>query len=77
LCFGFILAVCILEVKNCLFDFLEAAFAPLPRTARGQPIVLNGRADKKTFLYVHGSNVFLRNIEVGLALETIILCMFL
>ncbi|KAF6021051.1 WDR1 [Bugula neritina] len=42
---------------------LKAAFAPLPRTARGQPIVLNGRADKKTFLYVHGSNVFLRNIE--------------
>ena len=38
--------------------------AALPRTVRGQPMIISGKEDKKTILYAHGSNIYIRNIEV-------------
>ena len=43
---------------------LASIFASLPRTTRGQPIVLGGDPKGKTFLYTNGNSVFTRNIEV-------------
>lgn len=44
--------------------FVEAVFATLPKTVRGQPMIISGKQDKKTFLYTHGNSVYIRNIEV-------------
>jgi len=38
-------------------------FAALPRTQRGQPIVLGGDPKGKNFLYTNGNSVIIRNIE--------------
>ncbi|XP_046990675.1 actin-interacting protein 1 [Schistocerca americana] len=38
-------------------------FASLPRTQRGQPIVLGGDPKGKNFLYTNGNSVIIRNIE--------------
>uniref|UniRef100_A0A1B6EZP9 Actin-interacting protein 1 n=1 Tax=Cuerna arida TaxID=1464854 RepID=A0A1B6EZP9_9HEMI len=38
-------------------------YATLPRTARGQPIVLGGDPKGKNFLYTNGNSVIIRNIE--------------
>ncbi|KAL1461033.1 hypothetical protein WDU94_012966 [Cyamophila willieti] len=38
-------------------------FATLPRTQRGQPIVLGGDPKGKNFLYTNGNSVIIRNIE--------------
>jgi hypothetical protein len=43
---------------------LASIFASLPRTTRGQPIVLGADPKGKTFLYTNGNSVFIRNIEV-------------
>ena len=42
----------------------EYIFATLPRTQRGQPIVLGGDPKGKNFLYTNGNSVIIRNIEV-------------
>lgn len=39
------------------------AFASLPRTQRGTPIVLGGDPKGKNFLYTNGNSVYIRNIE--------------
>ena len=44
--------------------FLASVLASLPRTTRGQPIVLGADPKGKTFLYTNGNSVFIRNIEV-------------
>jgi hypothetical protein len=44
---------------------LASVFASLPRTTRGQPIVLGADPKGKTFLYTNGNSVFIRNIEVS------------
>lgn len=38
-------------------------YASLPRTNRGQPIVLGNDPKGKNFLYVNGNSVFIRNID--------------
>ncbi|XP_037909173.1 actin-interacting protein 1 isoform X2 [Hermetia illucens] len=38
-------------------------YATLPRTQRGQPIVLGGDPKGKNFLYTNGNSVIIRNIE--------------
>ncbi|XP_005098277.1 actin-interacting protein 1 [Aplysia californica] len=42
---------------------LKKTYASLPRTVRGQPIVINGDPKEKNFLYCNGNNVFIRNIN--------------
>ncbi|XP_059174780.1 WD repeat-containing protein 1-B-like isoform X2 [Physella acuta] len=42
---------------------LRSTYASLPRTARGQAIVINGDPKGENFLYCNGSNVFIRNIK--------------
>ncbi|CAF3475568.1 unnamed protein product [Rotaria socialis] len=42
---------------------LTSILASLPRTTRGQPIVLGADPKGKTFLYTNGNSVFIRNIE--------------
>lgn len=37
----------------------------MPRTQRGQPIVLGGDPKGKNFLYTNGNSVIIRNIEVS------------
>lgn len=49
-------------MKFCL---LVSVFASLPRTIRGQPIVLGADPKGKTFLYTNGNSVFIRNIDVS------------
>nr|CAD7446755.1 unnamed protein product [Timema bartmani] len=41
----------------------EYIYATLPRTQRGQPIVLGGDPKGKNFLYTNGNSVIIRNIE--------------
>jgi len=41
----------------------KTLFASLPKTQRGQPIVLGGDPKGKNFLYTHGNSVIIRNIE--------------
>jgi WD40 repeat protein len=38
-------------------------YATLPRTARGQPLVLGGDPKGKNFLYTNGNSVIIRNIQ--------------
>nr|CAI5833199.1 unnamed protein product [Callosobruchus analis] len=38
-------------------------YATLPRTQRGQPLVLGGDPKGKNFLYTNGNSVIIRNIE--------------
>ncbi|CAH1802469.1 unnamed protein product, partial [Owenia fusiformis] len=42
---------------------LEACYATLPRTRRGQHIVIGGDPKGKNFLYTNGTSVIIRNIE--------------
>ena len=42
---------------------LDNIFASLPRTTRGQAIVLGNDPKGKNFLYVNGNSVFIRNID--------------
>ncbi|TMW42824.1 hypothetical protein DOY81_012095, partial [Sarcophaga bullata] len=42
---------------------LEFIYATLPRTQRGQPIVLGSDPKGKNFLYTNGNSVIIRNIE--------------
>lgn len=42
---------------------LRNTLASLPRTTRGQAIVINGDPKGENFLYCNGSNVFIRNIK--------------
>jgi hypothetical protein len=51
-------------IKNMLLTVPEYIFATLPRTQRGQPIVLGGDPKGKNFLYTNGNSVIIRNIEV-------------
>lgn len=46
--------------------FLENIYATLPRTQRGQPIVLGGDPKGKNFLYCNGNSVIIRNIDVSI-----------
>ncbi|KAK9883553.1 hypothetical protein WA026_001732 [Henosepilachna vigintioctopunctata] len=41
----------------------KSIFATLPKTQRGQPLVLGGDPKGKTFLYTNGNSVIIRNIE--------------
>lgn len=41
----------------------KSIYATLPRTQRGQPIVLGGDPKGKNFLYTNGNSVIIRNIE--------------
>lgn len=43
----------------------EFIYATLPRTQRGQPIVLGGDPKGINFLYANGNSVIIRNIEVS------------
>lgn len=43
---------------------IEYIYATLPRTQRGQPLVLGGDPKGKNFLYTNGNSVIIRNIEV-------------
>jgi hypothetical protein len=43
----------------------EFIYASLPRTSRGQPIVLGGDPKGKNFLYANGNSVIIRNIDVS------------
>ncbi len=45
--------------------FSEALFATLPRTTRGQPIVLGGDPKGNKFLYTNGNSVIIRDIAVS------------
>lgn len=45
--------------------FLEFIYASLPRTNRGQPIVLGGDPKGKNFLYCNGNSVIIRNIDAS------------
>jgi hypothetical protein len=47
-----------------LLPVSEYIFAALPRTQRGQPIVLGGDPKGKNFLYTNGNSVIIRNVEV-------------
>ncbi|CAF1114952.1 unnamed protein product [Didymodactylos carnosus] len=49
------------QISNIVF--LVSVFASLPRTTRGQPIVLGSDPKGKTFLYTNGNSVFIRNID--------------
>ncbi|XP_048241115.1 actin-interacting protein 1-like [Haliotis rufescens] len=42
---------------------LKSCFAALPRTERGRPIVMGKDPKGKNFLYCHGTNVYIRDIE--------------
>lgn len=44
---------------------IEYIFAALPRTQRGQPLVLGGDPKGKNFLYTNGNSVIIRNIDVS------------
>lgn len=46
--------------------FAEFIYATLPRTQRGQPIVLGSDPKGKNFLYTNGNSVIIRNIEVSI-----------
>lgn len=48
-----------------IYEFTEYIYATLPRTQRGQPIVLGGDPKGKNFLYTNGNSVIIRNIEVS------------
>lgn len=43
----------------------ESIYAALPKTQRGQPLVLGGDPKGKNFLYTYGNSVIIRNIEVS------------
>lgn len=47
------------------FCITEYIFATLPRTQRGQPLVLGGDPKGKNFLYTNGNSVIIRNIDVS------------
>ncbi|GFR93190.1 actin-interacting protein 1 [Elysia marginata] len=42
---------------------LKSTYASLPRTTRGQALVINGDPKGENFLYCNSSNVYIRNIE--------------
>lgn len=44
---------------------VEYIFAALPRTQRGQPLVLGGDPKGKNFLYTNGNSVIIRDIDVS------------
>lgn len=54
-------------MSNCLkyFNILENIYATLPKTQRGQPLVLGGDPKGKNFLYTNGNSVIIRNIAVS------------
>jgi len=58
----FVIASCL--TRNMLLPVSEYIFAALPRTQRGQPIVLGGDPKGKNFLYTNGNSVIVRNVEV-------------
>ena len=50
---------------------LEFIYATLPRTQRGQPIVLGGDPKCKNFLYTNGNSVIIRNIDVSTKIKAL------
>lgn len=56
--------------------FAEYIFATLPRTQRGQPLVLGGDPKGKNFLYTNGNSVIIRNIDVSIVYKIIYLFIF-
>jgi len=42
----------------------ENTFAGLPRTVRGRPICLKTDPKGKSFTYVNGNSIFIRDVEV-------------
>ncbi|KAK9739368.1 hypothetical protein QE152_g9106 [Popillia japonica] len=42
---------------------LKNVYATLPKTQRGQPLVLGGDPKGKNFLYTNGNSVIIRNID--------------
>lgn len=57
----------IIFLSNCFqfFFITEYIFAALPKTQRGQPLVLGGDPKGKNFLYTNGNSVIIRNIDVN------------
>ena len=45
-----------------LISVSRFTFSSLPRTERGQPIVLDKDPKGETFLYCHGNSVIIRNL---------------
>jgi hypothetical protein len=56
----------IIRNSYLIINILASIYASLPRTTRGQPIVLGVDPKGKTFLYTNGNSVFTRNLEVSL-----------
>jgi hypothetical protein len=52
-------------INLTLSFFAEFIYGSLPRTSRGQPIVLGGDPKGKNFLYCNGNSVIIRNIDVS------------
>ena len=44
----------------------ESVYAPLPKTQRAMPVVLGGDPKGASFVYANGSNIIVRNLQVGL-----------
>lgn len=55
-------------IKKHYFNFIftEYIFATLPKTQRGQPLVLGCDPKGKNFLYTNGNSVIIRNIDVSI-----------
>ena len=50
---------------SLVISTIESVFAPLPRTERGMPLVINGDPKGQNILYCNGNSVVIRNVEVG------------
>lgn len=67
LCVRVVFALPARYILTGLVLFLENIYASLPKTTRGQPIVLGGDPKGKNFLYCNGNSVIIRNIDVSIA----------
>ena len=54
-----------------------STYTTLPRTTRGQPIVLGGDPKGKNFLYTNGNSVIIRDIAVSTTLQALIFLFFI
>lgn len=61
----FCLTALILKCCDFFLLILGNTLASLPRTQRGNPIVLGGDPKGKNFLYCNNNSVIIRNIDVS------------
>lgn len=52
-------------LKGSIKNILEKIFAGLPRTVRGRPISIKADPKGKSFTYVNGNSIFIRDINVS------------